>query len=44
MGLKEKIQHLEENQLLIVDTEFKQYDGLERGKKIGDFVVIKGEE
>lgn len=42
--LKEKIQHLEENQLLIVDTEFKQYDGLERGEKIGDFVVIKGEE
>ena len=40
--LKEKIQQLEENQLLIVDTEFKQYAGLEQGEKIGDFVVIKG--
>lgn len=42
--LKEKIQHLEENQLLIIDTEFKQYEGLEQGEKIGDFVIIKGKK
>lgn len=39
--LKEKIKNLSQNEILIVDVEFKQYENSKNSEQIGDFLIVK---
>lgn len=38
--LQEKMQHINENEVLIVDVEYKNYPNINYNKQIGDFIIV----
>lgn len=38
--LKEKIKNIGENEVLILDVEFKQYENIKNSHQIGDFLIV----
>lgn len=38
--LKEKIKNIDDNQILILEIEFKQYENIKNSKQIGNFLIV----